>query len=310
MQAFSDLYRRTLLTVADAPPVSTFIRRRGRKLGVSRFVAGETLSETLTATRRLRDDGLESILDLLGEFVDTEAGAAAMTGEVLGTLEALRTEPGEPYMSVKPTQLGLGVDFELGLANARRVAHKAREVGAQLCLDMENVPYVDGTLDLFRTLHAEGLTHVSTVLQSYLHRTAGDLEALLTLEPKPTLRIVKGAYRESPEVAFSDKRRVDENYRALVYRGLEAGAKVGVATHDERIVREVEHFAQSAGLGPERCEFQFLYGVKPALQRSLAGRGHKVRVYIPYGSDWYGYFSRRLAERPANLMFVVRGLFG
>lgn len=304
------LYRRVLLSVADASPVSAFVRAQGRKLGVSRFVAGEALPEVLEAVRALRQDGLESILDLLGEFVDTEAGAAAMTEEILATLEALRDEPGERYMSVKPTQLGLGVSFELGLKNARRVADKARGVGAQLCLDMENVPFVDGTLGLFRTLHQEGQHHVSTVLQSYLYRTKDDLEALLQLSPKPTLRIVKGAYRESDAVAYQDKAKVDENFRDLVYAGLQAGAKIGIATHDERIIRESEAFVRGAGLGPERYEFQFLYGVKPALQRQLVARGHKVRVYIPYGQDWYGYFSRRLAERPANLLFVARGLFG
>lgn len=299
-----------MLSVADAGPVTAFVKQQGRKLGVSRFVAGERLPEVLAAVRTLREDGLESILDLLGEFVDTEAGAAAMTDEILGTLEALRAEPGERYMSVKPTQLGLGVDDELGLENARRVADKAAEVGARLCLDMENVPYVDGTLKLFRALHSEGYHHVSTVLQSYLYRTTDDLNALLELSPKPTLRLVKGAYRESAEVAFQDKAKVDQNYRELLYRGLEAGATIGVATHDESIVREAEAFVRGAGLGGDRYEFQFLYGVKPALQRNLVERGHKVRVYIPYGEDWYGYFSRRLAERPANLMFVVRGLFG
>ena len=304
------LYRRALLSVADAPPISAFVKAQGRKLGVSRFVAGEALPEVLEAVRALRREGLESILDLLGEFVDTEEGAAAMTEEILATLEAIRTEPGERYMSVKPTQLGLGVSFELALTNARRVADKAREVGAQLCLDMENVPYVDGTLRLYRTLHKSGQHHVSTVLQSYLYRTKDDLEVLLGLSPKPTLRIVKGAYRESDAVAHQDKAKVDENFRELVYRGLQAGVKIGIATHDERIIRESEAFARGAGLGPERYEFQLLYGVKPVLQRQLVARGHKVRVYIPYGSDWYGYFSRRLAERPANLLFVARGLFG
>ena len=304
------LYRRALLSVADAPPVSAFVKQQGRKLGVSRFVAGEQLPEVLGAARTLREDGLESILDLLGEFVDTEAGAAAMTGEVLATLGAIRTEPGERYMSVKPTQLGLGVDFELGLENARRVAEKAHEVGAQLCLDMENAPYVDGTLKLFRTLSQEGYEHVGTVLQSYLYRTMDDLNALLEGSPKPTLRIVKGAYRESDKVAYKDKAEVDRNFRELLYRGLEAGATVGVATHDESIIRETEAYVRGAGLGAERYEFQFLYGVKPALQRKLVSRGHKVRIYIPYGEDWYGYFSRRLAERPANLLFVMRGLVG
>lgn len=304
------LYRRALLSVADAPPISNFVKQQGRKLGVSRFVAGEALPEVLTAAGTLRQDGLESILDLLGEFVDSEAGAAAMTAEILATLDALQHEPGERYMSVKPTQLGLGVSFELGLTNARRVAERARAARAQLCLDMENVPYVDGTLKLFRALHAEGHTHVSTVLQSYLYRSMDDLNQLLEASPKPTVRIVKGAYRESDAVAFQDKAKVDQNYRDLVDRGLQAGATIGVATHDESIIRETEAFVRGAALGPERYEFQFLYGVKPALQKRLVTRGHKVRVYIPYGEDWYGYFSRRLAERPANLLFVVRGLFG
>jgi proline dehydrogenase len=310
VSGIDSLYRQALLSVADAPPISAFVKKQGRKLGVSRFVAGEALPEVLEAARRLQQSGLGSILDLLGEFIATEAGAAAMTAEILATLEALKNEPGEGYMSVKPTQLGLGVDFALGLDNARRVAEKAREVGAQLCLDMENVPYVDDTLKLYRTLHEEGFTHVSTVLQSYLYRTKDDLEALLALEPKPTLRIVKGAYRESKEVAFQDKADVDAKYRELVYRGLEAGAKINIATHDESIIRETEAFVRGAGLGPERYEFQLLYGVKPALQKRLVKSGHKVRIYIPYGEDWYGYFSRRLAERPANLLFVVRGLFG
>ena len=304
------LYRRTLLSVADAPPVSALVKQQGRKLGVSRFVAGEALPEVLAAAAVLRQDGLESILDLLGEFVDSEAGTAAMTEEIVATLAALRDKPGEHTMSVKPTQLGLGVSFSLALHNARRVAHKAAEVGAGLCLDMENAPYVDGTLELFRTLYSEGQQHVSTVLQSYLYRTRDDLESLLELSPKPTLRIVKGAYRESEAVAFGDKRKVDENYRELVYRGLEAGATIGVATHDESIIRESEAFVRGAELSRDRYEFQLLYGVKPALQRQLVARGHKVRVYIPYGRDWYGYFSRRLAERPANLLFVLRGLFG
>jgi proline dehydrogenase len=213
-------------------------------------------------------------------------------------------------MSVKPTQLGLDVDFDLALANARRVAECARTVGAEVCLDMESHEYVEGTLALYRTLHEEGHLHVSTVLQSYLRRSLDDLEELARLEPRPALRIVKGAYREPAEVAFQDKSKVDGQFRAMVYRLLEAGGKANVATHDERILSETAAFLQGSGLGAERYEFQFLFGVKPGLQRSLREAGHPVRIYVPYGSDWYGYFSRRLAERPANLAFVLRGLVG
>jgi len=308
--SLNGLYRRSLLSVADAPPVARFVKSQGWKLGVRRFVAGETLSEVLGAVRTLEQEGLYSILDLLGEFVDTEAGAEAMTREILRTLEALGQENTARYMSVKPTQLGLGVSFELALENARRVAHRAREVDARVCLDMENVPFVDGTLRLFRTLHEEGHHHVSTVLQSYLYRSMDDLKVLLNLDPKPSLRIVKGAYRESEAVAYQEKGKVDAQFREMVFSGLEGGANIGVATHDEALVAQTEAFVRGARLPKVRYEFQLLYGVKPALQKRLVARGHEVRIYIPYGEDWYGYFSRRLAERPANLLFVVRGLFG
>ncbi len=308
------LYRRGLLGLAGARPVSAFIKSQGFKLGVGRFVAGESLEQALPALRTLEQSGLHPILDLLGEFVSTSEGAEAMTRQILKTLERLGGEHLDKTMSVKPTQLGLGVSFELALANARRVAQCAQKMDAHICLDMENAPYVDGTLKLYCALHEDFppnvSTNVSMVLQSYLRRTQDDLEALLELSPRPELRIVKGAYREGAALAFQDKATVDENYRELVYAGLAASAKINVATHDERILSEVEAYVQKAGLGPERYEFQMLYGVKPALQKRLAERGHVVRVYVPYGQDWYGYFSRRLAERPANLMFVVRGLFG
>lgn len=304
------LYRRGLLGVAESSPVAGFVKKQGWKLGVGRFVAGETLEETLPVLHALESRGLLCILDLLGEFVDTEEGVEAITRQILRTLEVLGSEPLNRYMSVKPTQLGLGLGVERALESARRIAQRAQEVGAHICLDMENYPYVDGTLALYRTLHEEGYGNVSTVLQSYLRRTENDLRALLELEPKPVLRIVKGAYRESEEVAFPDKGDVDRVYRDLVWAGLRGGAKINVATHDESILDEVERFVAEHGLDESHYEFQMLYGVRPALQKRLAEAGHRVRIYIPYGEDWYGYFSRRLAERPANLLFVARGLFG
>lgn len=307
---FEPLYRRAVLGVAEAPPVAHFIKRQGWKLGVGRFVAGETLEDALSALEALEAKGMSGILDLLGEFVDSEAGALAMTERILQTLARLAETELTRYMSVKPTQLGLGRSPDLARANARRILARAGEVGARICFDMENHPYAEGTLELFTTLYQEGFHHASTVLQSYLRRSPADLERLLALEPKPALRLVKGAYRERPEVAFQDKRAVDERYRALMRRALEGGLYLGVATHDERLIQEAKRLAQALGLERQRYEFQLLYGVKPALQRRLVEEGHRVRVYVPYGDDWYGYFSRRLAERPANLMVVLRGLFG
>ena len=199
---------------------------------------------------------------------------------------------------------------ELAFELASQLADAARRGHGELCLDMESSAYVDATLTLFERLRREGRQEVSTVLQSYLQRTPEDLERLLALSPRPALRIVKGAYSEPAPVAYQDKAAVDAAFRELVYRTLEAGARVNVATHDERILGEVRAFVRGARLSPERYEFQLLYGVKPRLQAHLTERGEPVRVYVPFGEDWYGYFSRRLAERPANLAFVLRGLTG
>lgn len=303
-------YRRSVLGVADAKPIAQFMQRQGFKLGVGRFVAGEALPQALTTLHALERQGFYGILDLLGEFIDTEAGALAITEEILQTLNTLEQESLNKYMSVKPTQLGLGISLDFALTNARRVAKRAQELGAHICLDMENVPFVDGTLDLYRTLHQEGFTNISTVLQSYLYRSMDDLKALIAFDDHATVRIVKGAYREGPEVAYQQKAMVDDKFREMVCYGLEHGAKINVASHDETLIREVEEEVRQRKLGPEHYEFQLLYGVKPNLQKELLGRGHLVRIYVPYGKDWYGYFSRRLAERPANLLFVVKGLFG
>ncbi len=302
------LYRRGLLSIADSKLVSQFIRQQGWKLGVGRFVAGETLADAITAVSKLEQQGLKGILDLLGEFVSSEAGVTNMIDEILAALKVLAGQSFDKHMSVKPTQLGLGLDFKLALANAQRIAVAAKDAGVQICFDMENSPHVDGTLKLYRALSQEGLDNVSTVLQSYLYRSMDDLTALLKDDPKLTLRITKGAYRESAAGAFQKKADVDANFREMVFAGLDAGAKINVASHDERLITEIEAYLRGAKLEPQHYEFQLLYGVKPSLQKRLQGRGHPVRIYIPYGKDWYGYFSRRLAERPANLAFVLRGL--
>ncbi len=308
--ALNGIYRRSVLGFADAPPVSSFVKRQGWKLGVGRFVAGETLEQAIGELYALEKEGMHGILDLLGEFVDTAESANAITADILATIERLKREDIHRHMSVKPTQLGLAVSRELGLSNARKVAEAAKDAGTLICLDMENYPYVEDTIWLLETLYKEGHHHVSTVLQSYLKRSLDDVDRLLALSPSPRLRIVKGAYLEDERVAFKDKAKVDAQYREMVYRALEGGATVGVATHDEAIIAEVKAYLRGAKIGAEQCEFQFLYGVKPALQKALVDEGYRLNIYLPYGEDWYGYFSRRLAERPANALFVLRGLFG
>jgi len=304
------VYRRAVLAVSDASLIRGFVTRVGWRLGVGRFVAGESLEAALPHLRAIESSGKGIVLDVLGEFVSDEAAARQAAARIRAALEAAAGYGLEPYFSAKPTQLGLGIDAELAFELATGLAEAAAQSGGQLCLDMESSGYVDATLALFERLRAAGHHRVSTVLQSYLYRTPDDLERLLALSPVPAVRIVKGAYNEPKGVAYPDKADVDRACRDLTYRALEAGGKVNLGTHDERILGEVAAFVRGAGLDATRYEFQLLYGVKPNLQDRLAQAGHPVRVYVPFGEDWYGYFSRRLAERPANLAFVLRGIAG
>lgn len=308
--ALESLYRRSMLAVSEAPPVRAFVTRVGWRLGVGRFVAGTSFEAAVPALQRVQAEGKRLVLDVLGEFVGDEAAARGAAERIAAALAGAASNGLEPYLSVKPTQLGLGVDEELAFELAAPIAARCVELGGHLCLDMESAGYVDRTLALLERLRERVGRGVSTVLQSYLHRTPDDLERLLAADPHQALRLVKGAYREDASVALQHKRAVDEALRSLAFRALEAGAHVNLASHDERILAEAAAFVRGAGLGPERYEFQLLFGVKPALQQRLVDAGHTVRIYVPFGQDWYGYFSRRLAERPANLAFVVRGLFG
>ncbi len=310
MPPFDDLYRRAVLATADAGWVKGFVERNGWKLGVGRFVAGPDLETALPKLKAIEASGKGVIIDVLGEFVSSEEAARGSAARVAAAVRGAHAAGVEPYFSVKPTQLGLGVSSGLALELAEGLARLVGEVGGTMCLDMESSGYVDGTLGLFLELRRRGHGHVATVLQSYLKRTPADMERLLQEAPRPTLRIVKGAYKESDAVALRSKRDVDDAFMALVARGLAGGAHVDVATHDERLLERALAHVDGAGLGPEAYGVQMLYGVRPHLQDRLAAAGRPLRLYVPFGDDWYGYYSRRLAERPANLAFVLRGLFG
>jgi len=304
-----DLYRRSVLGIAGSGPVQRLIERYGFRFGVGRFVAGESLDEALAVVAGLHSQGYTSILDLLGEFVDSRDAVDDIVQSILVTLDSLAAAGPERHMSVKPTQLGLGIDYGLALGNAAAIADRAVRAGVHLCLDMENHPYTDQTLELFTELQERGLSEVSTVLQSYLHRSEADLEHMAGRFPQARVRLVKGAYREPAEVASHDPAVIRRNFLAMLENALAAGMHVAVATHDEKLIEASLQRIRSAGAGA-RYEFQLLYGIKPRLQSRLLAEGQPVRIYVPYGRDWYGYFSRRLAERPANLAVVARGMFG
>lgn len=306
----TSLYRRTVLSIAGWGPLERFARARGLQLGAARFVAGETLDDGIRVAHDIADQGRHAILDLLGEFVEREEAAQAMTDGVRDALRATTQLPHPRKLSVKPTQIGLGIGYHAALRHARTLAEEAARADVRLCLDMEDHPRVEDTLRLLETLHDEGHTHVSTVLQSYLRRTPHDLERLLARDPVPELRLVKGAYKEPPDVAFPDKADVDRRYRELLDRALQGAGLVNVATHDETLITFAQERVAELGIPREHVSYQMLHGVMPRLQARLTEEGESVGVYLPFGHDWYGYFTRRLAERPANLAFVARGLLG
>ena len=302
----SALPRAAILRAAESQLLRRLVRRYGMRLGAARFVAGETLDECVGVLRELNAAGLHANTTLLGEAIPDADGAAAVAAEYEHVLARLSTEELLANVALKLTHLGLSFDEEAAAGNVERVVAHAGALGSFVRIDMEQSEYVDATLRVYERLRAAGHANVGTVLQSYLRRTPDDLERLLPLQPN--LRVVKGAYLEPASIALPEKRDVDRAYVRLVERGLRGGAYVAVATHDERIIRHVQAFAAREGVSGDRYEFQMLYGVRPALQRSLAGQGYEVLVATPYGPDWYPYLMRRLAERPANLLFFLRNL--
>jgi len=304
--SLTSISRSAILRAAESGRLQRFVQRHGRRFGARRFVAGETLDDCVAVLRRLNDAGLHANTTLLGEAIPDAAGAAAVTAEYERILERLAAEELRANVALKLTHLGLSFDEEAAYANVERLVARAHELGTFVRIDMEQSELVDPTLRIYERLRAAGHDNVGTVLQSYLYRTPADLERLLPLSPN--LRIVKGAYLEPPEIAHPHKADVDRAYVELVERCLREGAYVAVATHDETIIGLVKEFAEREGVGRDRFEFQMLYGVRSALQRSVATEGYKVLVATPFGPDWFPYLMRRLAERPANVGFILRNL--
>ncbi len=294
------MLRRVILAAADSPQLRRFVARYGMRLGAGRFVAGETLDEAVRTLRGLNEQGLRTNTTLLGEGVADADAARAVVEAYVEVLRRIAAEGLETNVSVKPTHLGVLIDEGLAYGNIERLVAEAASLGNFIRIDMEDSPLVDATLRIYRRLREAGHDNVGTVLQSYLYRSEADLEALLPLAPN--LRIVKGAYREPADVAYPRKADVDAAYRRLVERSVAGAGFTAVATHDERLI---EH-ALGLGAGPDRIELQMLYGVRGQLQLDLVRRGHRVLVATPFGPDWYPYLMRRLAERPANVLFFVK----
>jgi proline dehydrogenase len=277
----------------------------GRRLA-SRFIAGEELEDALRVIRRLNGEGFMVTLDCLGESVHEAAAAEAACQTYLELLDRLAAEKLDSHVSVKLTQLGLAVEEGLARKNLGRLAESAARHHNFVRVDMEGSAFTDATLRVFCSVDAPRDV-LGIAIQSYLHRTEADVDELLKRDVR--MRLVKGAYKEPPDVAFARKRDVDENYQKLAQKLLSSGIYHAIATHDERIISATQSFASERGISPQSFEFQLLYGIRRRLQRALVEQGWRVRLYVPYGREWYAYFMRRLAERPANLLFLMRNLF-
>lgn len=300
------VFRKGILVATHNRAVARGVKRYGMRLGAGRYVAGETLDEAVSTLRGLNEQGLRTNTTLLGEGVRDEAMAAAVVTRYVEILDRIAAEGLITNVALKLTHLGLDLGEEIAYGNVVRLVEHAATQKNFIRLDMEESARVDATLRIYRRLREAGHGNVGTVLQSALYRTEEDLAGLLPLGPN--LRLVKGAYLEPADVAYQRKADVDAAYLRLAERMLLEGAFTGIATHDERIIEHVISFAAEHGIGNDRFEFQLLYGISTGLQLDLVRRGHRVLVATPFGPDWYFYLMRRLAERPANVLFFARSL--
>ena len=269
-----------------------------------RFIAGETAAEAIQAAREVERNGFRQTLDYLGEGVTSLAAADAATRDYLRIIDEIIASGIERNLSLKLTQLGLDVDRVSAVANLERIL--ARADGFFVRIDMESSQYTDVTLDIFEALWHKGYRQIGVVLQADLRRTEQDIRRILAVGAR--VRLVKGAYKEPASIAYQNKADVDAAYGQLIRVLLSEGNYPAIATHDPAMIDQTKRFAREQGIGTDRFEFQMLYGIRRDLQAALVRAGYRVRVYIPFGRQWFPYFMRRLGERPANVSFVVRGI--
>ena len=299
------IMRQGLLWLSERQGIFNFVRRNGMaRRFASRFVAGETVESGVQAAKELASRDIAPSLDLLGESVSAEAEAAGARDIYLEMLDRMAASGVQVNVSVKLTQMGLDIGEELCHANMVRILDKAKALSGFVRLDMEGSDYTQRTLDFFaKRLYEPYGAHCGVVIQSMLRRSERDVEDLIAMRAR--VRLCKGAYLEPPSVAFPEKADVDRNYVKLMQRLLTGGNYSGLATHDEAIIGQAREFVGRERIGNDRFEFQMLYGVRRDLQIRLRRAGHNMRVYIPFGTQWYPYLMRRLAERPANIAFLL-----
>ncbi|WP_462413379.1 proline dehydrogenase family protein [Neobacillus sp. Marseille-QA0830] len=290
--------------LSQNPLLNRAAKKYGLRLGAQSVVAGTNLDEALRSIKELNEQGISCTVDHLGEFVFKEEEAKAAKNQILETIEAIHEHNVDAHISIKPTQLGMDIDYILCLSNVREIVAHANQYDMFVNIDMEDSKHLQPTFDLMDELSKE-FNNVGTVIQAYLHNALDYLEKYQFNR----IRIVKGAYKESEDVAYQVKKAIDANYIKLIEWHLLHGNFTSIATHDHRIIDHVKQFVKKHQIPNNKFEFQMLYGFRKELQFKLAKEGYQFCTYVPFGSDWYGYFMRRLAERPQNLNLVAKQVF-
>jgi proline dehydrogenase len=307
MVSMEQLMKNSFLFLSKNKAANKMAQKYGLRFGAGRFVAGETIPTAIQAIRNLNEAGIAATLDHLGEFVYSEAEAKESANFCIATLDAIEKAGIKSNLSLKMTQLGLDISRELCMLNMRRILDRAVQYNNFVRIDMEDYAHNEISLEIFKELRADYGKAIGIVIQAYLYKSKQDIDDLNSL--KPNLRLVKGAYKEKPEVAYPNKEDVDRNYLQIIKQHLLHGNYAAIATHDVKVIQEVKQFVKQYNIPNSQFEFQMLYGICTDIQDQLAKENYTMRVYVPYGDDWFAYFMRRLAERPANVGFVIKSLF-
>lgn len=303
------MLRNLMLTMAASPRLVSMFAWVGRRYGLSaRFIAGESFSESVSAVHELEAQGIRTTLDLLGEGVTRASEAEAATEAYVELLRDIESSELDSTISIKPTQLGLDINHDVCSNNLKSILDEAEKLGNFVRIDMESSAYTGATVRLFKEHYERyGPKRVGIVIQSYLYRSEQDVRELTQMGCN--IRLCKGAYMEPESVAFPKKEDVDESFKRLTRIMLESRSFAAIATHDDFMIRHAQQLVQDLGVGEDRYEFQMLYGVRREKQIALRQQGYPMKVYVPFGTQWAPYFIRRLAERPANLLFVAKNFF-
>ncbi|WRP05981.1 proline dehydrogenase [Rossellomorea aquimaris] len=297
--------RNFFLFLSKNKPMTKLAKKYGLRFGAGRFVAGSSILQAVEVIRELNSQNLVVTIDYLGEFVDNEREANEMALECVEAIRAIGKEKLKSQLSLKMTSMGLDISEEIVMKNMRLILDEATKQNVFVTIDMEDYSRCGKTIDIFKRLKSE-YDNIGTVIQAYLYRTEKDMDDLNAYSPN--LRLVKGAYKESHEVAFPEKKDVDDNFKKIIKTHLLNGNYTAIATHDDEMIEYTKRLVEEYNIPRDQFEFQMLFGIRVERQHELVKEGYKMRVYVPYGTDWYGYFMRRLAERPANVAFVLKGV--